>query len=276
MISWQGDINLSGITARTPTWGQTTGWWDPSSGLPATGPALEIPGSITLQGIPEPSTWALRMLGAACLFPFSKRTHKNTSAKSPISGHALSIMRKLISLGILLVSGLLTQNARADATIALNNIGADAPILRWNDLSLASGDIFVELLCRQDGSTWNPVVIASSSTTSWEISKPGYFDAGVGVVPGVRDGDSVDFQVRVWTGGTTYDTASSTGVSRVWTQNTGSWNPNSGLAPTGPTLAIPNPIIIGVPESSTLVLSIFGGSLWLTNKVLKAYKLNIK
>lgn len=50
-------------------WSQATGTWDNAANPPATPPSvmLALPGNLTLNGVPEPSTIALGMLGAAAL-----------------------------------------------------------------------------------------------------------------------------------------------------------------------------------------------------------------
>lgn len=51
------------------SWSQATGSWNPAAvpPAPATGPALALPSSVILGPIPEPSTVALGVLGAAAL-----------------------------------------------------------------------------------------------------------------------------------------------------------------------------------------------------------------
>jgi hypothetical protein len=68
--AWTGSTSLADAKfVGTATWSQTTGSWDNAATPPAT-PAsvvLQIPGTITLQAVPEPSTIALGLLGAGAL-----------------------------------------------------------------------------------------------------------------------------------------------------------------------------------------------------------------
>lgn len=155
---------------------------------------------------------------------------------------------------------------KADATIELSNIDSTKPIFYQNIGTLASGDgFYVELMAQSGaGSAWVPVYIAGNTTSILTLSQPGYFNAGVGIIPGASDNSDVSFYVRAWTGASTYESSielGQNGQSSIWHQNTGSWDPNSGLSATGPILAMSDSVIISAhpfPEPTTCVLSLFG------------------
>jgi len=72
LIAWRGSADLASATdvGRSAVWTQSTGSWDPAAQPPAapTGPAMALPGSFTIVAtVPEPSTLALGVLGAAAL-----------------------------------------------------------------------------------------------------------------------------------------------------------------------------------------------------------------
>jgi hypothetical protein len=150
------------------------------------------------------------------------------------------------TLWLILVLAISRSNILADATIQLNNHDPDLPILfAQNDFYQKT--VYVELL-------------GDEKLVSEFIATDGYFDNGIGVVPGVVDYAMVNFTLRVWTQGAKYPGYSLSG-SASWVQPTGSWDPNSGplSSATGPPLMIPQPVILGtIPESSTMVLGLQG------------------
>lgn len=184
----------------------------------------------------------------------------------------MKIMKKYyIFIALSVMSFIGVERCLGDATVQLNNKESDTPIYIINGV-LASGDVYVEILSETiPGGPWSPIQIAGSSTTVLTLSQPGYFDAGVGVIPGAVDNATVNFQVRAWTGGSEYETAPYSAETPTWSQSTGSWNPNSGLPATGPILQMPYSLILNVPEPSSIALGILGGAtLLVTNKVKKA------
>jgi len=71
LYAWQGAATYEAatISGKSAVWQQTTGSWAPgqSPEATATGDAIKLPGSVVLQAVPEPSTIALGVLGAAAL-----------------------------------------------------------------------------------------------------------------------------------------------------------------------------------------------------------------
>ena len=156
-------------------------------------------------------------------------------------------------------------SAYADATVHLSSYDSHMPVLFQNSETLAAGpDFYVEVLGGPVGGYLAPLEPIGASTPIIKLNDPGYFDAGIGVIPGVRDGGVADFQVRAWYGSPDYDhAAAGVGLSIRWTQIVGGWDPTSGVAPTGPTLQMGSPVWVGfpIPEPSVMGLAILGAGL---------------
>ena len=181
----------------------------------------------------------------------------------------------------LLVSSSLTRCLGAP-TVQLNNIDANMPIdfLQTGTLP-GKYVIYVSVIAH------NTAPVHRAGTTGedpndyiFKVDENGFFDAGVGVVPGAVDGQTDGFRLAaVWSwNGEPVDPqfeGGVRGVSQVWSQPTGSWDPKSGLPVTGPVLQVASSVVVGsiqVPETNALTLTMFGGVALLTNSVLKAVK----
>ncbi len=164
------------------------------------------------------------------------------------------INRWQAGLAILMLSGATNW---AVATIRLNNTDMDFRIVPF-DYQIDPNRIYAELLSSINGSGWQPVHVAGGTESVFKVSENGYFDAGVGVIPNAPDDAQVAFELRAWFGGNSFENAIAWN-QETWTQIAGSWDPGSGLPATGPVLLIPYTLVIGVPEPSTLALTIVGG-----------------
>jgi len=163
-------------------------------------------------------------------------------------------MKKILLFSLLAVFS--STAALADATIQLNNYDPDRPILLniiYPDTHIIAADkicgpIRAELLA--DGKT-----IASLNI------KDGYFDKGVGVIPGAADNATVTFTLLALGGPKGYEAFYSGSVT--WTQATGSWDPTTvpPVPMTGPSLNMPQSLVLyGFPEPSTTALGILGAA----------------
>ena len=109
-----------------------------------------------------------------------------------------------------------------------------------------------------------PLVPIGASSSLITLKEPGYFDAGVAIIPGVADGAEASIEVRAWyanVNGTIEDNIERSEIHGKYsiTVNTGIWNPNSGLEPKGPSIQFVRPLLItGIPEPSTISLGILG------------------
>jgi len=124
------------------------------------------------------------------------------------------------------------------------------------------------------GSGLEPIIPVGASSPIIKLKEPGFFDAGIGIIPGVRDYAEATLAIRGWYGSPTFLEAAllaNAGGTIPWSQITGFWDPNSGLAPSGPSLTMPWPLKIGfpIPEPTTLALTIVGGVLFLGRTLKK-------
>jgi hypothetical protein len=176
----------------------------------------------------------------------------------------------LLARGVVAISA--TSLAFADATVQLNNYSALMPVYYQSVGNLASGgDFYIEVWGGPAGAAWAgmvPIIPVGATTPIIRLKEPGFFDAGIGVIRFVFENGPVTLGVRGWYGSPTFEQAaalSNVGQSPVWSQMSGSWDPTSGLAPTGPSLEMRWPLEIGfpIPEPSTMALAILGGGLLL-------------
>jgi len=169
-------------------------------------------------------------------------------------------MKKTLALAAAL-SVLWTANTFAVATISLNNYGAGAGQIFWEQTPGAAA-----VLAPLDG-TYVQLVTAGGVVTDTAsgadiipMADAGQFYGGTGRVPGAADGATVEFTLRAWRGAATWDAATERG-SATWSQATGSWNDAAvpPAVPTGPDMINPAVTIV-VPEPSTIALGLLGGA----------------
>jgi hypothetical protein len=133
------------------------------------------------------------------------------------------------------------------ATISLNNWDSNQAVFYQAIGNLAQVGTMVELLGGPIGGSMSPVyAIGSGSPIIFSLGNPGFFDAGVGVVPFVVAGAWAQFQLLAWEGATKYDDATSKGQSPIFQGQTGSWDPNAvpPALPIGPSLPLPSPVVV--------------------------------
>ncbi len=152
--------------------------------------------------------------------------------------------------------------AQAESTVRLNNQDAQKPVVLWYDGRLAYEGVYVQVCASIAAGPWWPVASVEGAREVFPLSEPGYFDAGVGVVPFVvPERMLVDFQVFAWQGTADgWDDSVVKGQSVKWNQWVGSWDPGSGLPASGPVLEIPGNIVLyALPEPNSIALGILGG-----------------
>lgn len=171
--------------------------------------------------------------------------------------------KEVMKATLTLMAGLMvlwSVNTRSAATVSLNNYDSGNPVAfcgydSWPvGLAPAQGT-YVELFHRGA-----PVVDITTQSSIIPLTEDGFFFGSVGIVPGVADNATTEFELRFWTGSDPWDLATQRGQA-TWTQVTGSWNPNS-VPPTPPTgAALQNPVLcFYIPESSTIALGLMGGA----------------
>lgn len=175
-------------------------------------------------------------------------------------------MKKL--LATVAACAVVASAAYADATVALNNFAAN-PIYLLSEGTLAGADVMVEFW---GGPVGGDIAMISNTdgVSAWPVEYEGFFDGGVGVVPGVADSADAQLVMRAYQG-ETYDGAFGAAPTAevMWTQATGAWNPNAvpPAPPTGPDLAYTDtPVLNVVPEPSTIALGLLGAAVLLLRR----------
>jgi hypothetical protein len=175
-------------------------------------------------------------------------------------------MKKLALLAAITLMGMSASCwAAVNATVSLNNFDSNVPVMYMatpTSTAVAgplTANINVQLLGGPSAAQLQPVVIAGTTTSVIPLSAvDGFFDGGVGVVPGVTAGATATFELTAFTG----TTPSSTFASAQWTQATGKWDDTPPASPPSnvPTLQIPaSGVTVGaVPEPSTIALGLLG------------------
>ena len=176
-------------------------------------------------------------------------------------------MKKLALLAAMTLMGMSASCwAAVNATVLLNNFDSNNPILysATGGPGVAgplSKNINVQLLGGPSASQLQPVVIAGSTTSIIPLSAvDGFFDGGVGVVPGVTAGATATFQLLAFIGTNPKDAAGNNNPSATWTQATGKWDDTPpATPPSGPSLNNPAGVTVGgIPEPSTIALGLLG------------------
>jgi len=187
-------------------------------------------------------------------------------------------MKKLALLATITLMGVSATCFSQVATVNLNNFDSNNAIMYMatpNSPAVAAPlnlNINVELLGGPSATQLQPVTPSGGGSAVIPLSAvAGFFDGGVGVVPGVTAGATATFQLLAFVG-TNPSAASGGGVSATWTEATGTWN-NAAVPPapaTGPVLNVPTGITVGaagIPEPSTIALGLLGlGALLIRRK----------
>lgn len=139
------------------------------------------------------------------------------------------------------------------ATVGLNNYDSHMAIYLADGRTLAPADnsVYVELLGGPSAGQLGPVMRPDASTGIFTIGpsdRPGFFDNGVGLVPGVADGAMATFQLETWQGSPN-PIPGQVAKTPTWTQATGSWEPSLFSAGTSGACAVDRSARFGVAKS---------------------------
>jgi len=179
-------------------------------------------------------------------------------------------MKKLAILAALTLMSLSATCLAQKATVNLNNFDSNMAITLNGAPVGIDQNIFVQVLGGTSATSMSPLAATDGTTKVFPINQvPGFFDGGVGVVPGVAAGGNGFFQVQAWQGAPgnpgTFAASKITGSSAVFPNKVGSWNDAAvpQPPPTGEQLVIPGVIALGggipgVPEPSTIALGLLG------------------
>jgi len=173
-------------------------------------------------------------------------------------------MKKILSVlaALVIVGGSVTAFGATQAGIKLNNYdsnnGNGSPIFYLTSGTLAGPGCFVQVLGGADANSMTPVTVGTTSV--FELTSDGSFDAGIGIVSGVTAGASASFQVLTWKGGSSYAAALESAKSDVFTGVTGTIA-DPPAAPQPATFAFPAGLVIQpIPEPTTLALGLIGAA----------------
>jgi hypothetical protein len=151
-----------------------------------------------------------------------------------------------------------------EGAILLNNYDANRPIFFFDGAitQLAPYQTLVQVLGRPVGSSNEFQVLGSFGHDSIFYTgmgqDAGFFDGGMGVVPGVKQFDSAEVMFRAWRGGNTWEQALTNhfafvGQSAIFTNRTGQSAPFPGGANPTPLLNAPSFTMYPFPEAWHLV-----------------------
>ncbi len=118
----------------------------------------------------------------------------------------------LVWLGLWIVSLCYLARDACGQIVFPTNYDSNNPIYIWDvgtatmKLAPFSGT-FVQVLGRPAGSTGDFQVIKGSGRSVFTMAEPGFFDGGIGAVPGVTGGIDAEIVIRAWHGATTWDQA---------------------------------------------------------------------
>jgi len=170
-------------------------------------------------------------------------------------------------LAVLAALTLMSLPVLADVGVVnLNNYDSNFPIM-----GIPSGQTaYVQLLGSAPGGTLAPVVSTTDGTSSvfpvTDVSAAGgFFDAGVGIVPGLTGAGAAQYQLQAWVGaaGSTYASATLKGQSGIITGTANDWNNAASppSPPSGAVLGLTANVTLSagtVPEPTTIALGILG------------------
>jgi hypothetical protein len=182
-------------------------------------------------------------------------------------------MKGLATLLILLSPIWVIMAFAQKATVAINNIDANTPVYYTATDSLPlnimpiNQNVYVQLLGGPVGGSLTPIFNLNGESAFQIDQIPGYFNGGIGMVPGVIPGGFAEFELRAWQGKKN-DDFENTFVNRAitgrWAQQTGVWNDQlvPQPPPTGESMLNQGTLIFHffqiVPEPSNIALLCLG------------------
>jgi len=172
-------------------------------------------------------------------------------------------MKKLALLAAITLMGMSASCwAAVNATVLLNNYDSNIPVLYMatptSTAVPAGANVSVTLMGGPSAGQLQPVVVAGTTKSVIALDGAGFFDGGVGSVPGVTAGGTATFRLDAFL----TSSPGSVFSSATWTQATGKWDDTPPASPPSgvPTLAVPaGGVTVGaVPEPSTIALGLLG------------------
>jgi hypothetical protein len=163
-------------------------------------------------------------------------------------------MKKVLSvLAALTVVG--SASCFGAAAVSLNNYDANTPVFYQTEGNKAGAGCYIAIFSGADA-----VASTSGGATIFSLADdPGFFDGGIGNVPGLADNAPATFTAIAWKGdGTAAGMAAALEKGTVtWTQNTGANSPPN--LPSPAVLNLPS-LLIPIPEPTTIALGLIGAA----------------
>lgn len=180
-------------------------------------------------------------------------------------------MKKLLLTFLVLGAAWVPTKLPAQGTVFLNNYDSKIGIYIYPDEDTpAPIGSHVEVLGGGSAAALMPLLTSAGTSPVFTITAAGvealgpgsgsYFDAGYGAVPGVPSSGTAFFQVLVWWGAASFNSAVLRGETPIWSQAVGTAD-NPGPPPTpgfAVPLKIPERLNLWVPEPSTTALAALG------------------
>ena len=168
-------------------------------------------------------------------------------------------MRSIALLSLLALLAPFPGRCFGAAAVLLNNYDANTTVFLWAGEVVGSG-WYVEIYGGADRASVAPLWSTGGGNGVFALSD-GFFDGGIGNVPGLADHATATFTAYAWQGANTvggWQTAMYVDAA-TWTQATGANTPPN--LPSPATLNFPS--IIVLPEPTTLALGMVGAAVLL-------------
>ena len=170
---------------------------------------------------------------------------------------------KGIALSLMLAAAIPTTCFGA-AAVALENYSSNTPVYYIPGL-LAGAGCYVQFYGGADAASVQPLVSTAGGNGVFSLAdNPGFFDGGIGNIPGVADGNQATIVAHVWQGDAApgaWATAWTFEAVATWTQLTGANSPPN--LPTPAPLNFPAGLTLLFPEPTTWALGLIGAGMLL-------------
>ena len=170
-------------------------------------------------------------------------------------------MNRIALSSLLLLAVAVADTCFGAAAVLLNNYDANTPIY-FLPGRIAGEGWYIQIYAGPDAASVVPLVSTGGGNGVFSLGdNPGFFDGGIGNIPGLADNAPATFVAQMWRGDNVpggWATAGPSGSVR-WTQATGNNSPPNLPAPAK--LEFPNVLI--APEPATWVLGLIGASVLL-------------
>ena len=170
-------------------------------------------------------------------------------------------MKKVLSVlaALAVIGG--TASCFGAAAVTLNNYDLNTPVFYLTSGTKAGAGTYIQIYAGADAASVAPLVSTGGGNGVFSLGDdPGFFDGGIGNIPGLADGAQATFVAYTWKGDATPGAwANATeSATATWTQATGANTPPNLPSPTA--LNLPSMTITIIPEPTTLALGLIGAA----------------